>query len=161
MDTTHYYLPRYLETMIWDAFLSPPIGNTTTNCPTTYCLSSNQREAFHQLSFFPTNPPRFKPMKQITTTLAALTKMVQNAARNPSIKAILWSFTSECSVTDAAMAAVTARPTEFPNCDTSLNTPPASDCVSTGNASEMTMFDTVKRTVLTSVAGLKMQPQAL
>lgn len=99
-----------------------------------------------QSSFLPINPPLFNPKKQIRATPAALTKMVQKAARKPSINATLWSLLLECSVTDAAMAAVTANPTELPNCDTSLNTPPANDCVSTGNASEMTMLDTVKRT---------------
>lgn len=92
------------------------------------------------------NPPLLNPKKQITATPAALTKIVQKAARKPSINAILVSLEPECSVTDAAMAAVTARPTEFPNCDTSLKTPPARDCVSTGNASDMMRFDTVKST---------------
>jgi hypothetical protein len=46
----------------------------------------------------------------------------------------------------AAMAAVTARPTEFPNWLTSLKTPPASDWTSGGKASEITRLETVKRT---------------
>lgn len=100
-------------------------------------------------SFFPTNPPLFNPKKQIRTTAAVLANMVQKAARKPSISARVWSWAPECSVTDAAMAAVTARPTEFPICDASLKTPPANDCVSAGKASEMMRFDTVKRTECT------------
>jgi len=50
-------------------------------------------------------------------------------------------------VTEAAIAAVTASPTEFPNCATSLKTPPARDCKSAGNASDITRFEAVKRTV--------------
>lgn len=56
----------------------------------------------------------------------------------------------ECSVTDAEMAPVIARPTELPNWVTSLKTPPASDCRSAGKASEITRFEMVKSTRKTS-----------
>lgn len=51
-------------------------------------------------------------------------------------------------MTDAAIAAVTARPTLFPNWATSLKTPPASDWTSGGKESDMTRLDAVKSTVL-------------
>ena len=83
----------------------------------------------------------------MTTTTIVPANIVQNAARKPFISAISCSWIPECSVTDDAIAAVTAKPTELPNCATTLKTAPASDCVSPGNASDMTRLDTVNRTM--------------
>ena len=62
------------------------------------------------------------------------------------MSATLGSFSRELFVTDAAMAEVMAKPTEFPNCEASLNTPPARDCTSGGKASEITRLETVNST---------------
>lgn len=50
------------------------------------------------------------------------------------------------SLTDAAMAAVAASPTEFPSCEMVLKTPPANACESGGNARQITRLDTVHST---------------
>ncbi|CRK13166.1 hypothetical protein BN1708_002524 [Verticillium longisporum] len=61
------------------------------------------------------------------TTATMPADMVQNAARYPAISRSSRFSIPECSDTDAAMAAVAARPTELPNWATSLKTPPASE----------------------------------
>ncbi|KAI0403554.1 hypothetical protein F4802DRAFT_598948 [Xylaria palmicola] len=83
------------------------------------------------------------PKKPITTTDAAAANTVQNADRYLFIGAAVLSALRKWSVTDDAMAAVTASPTAFPNCATSLKAPLATDWTSCGKASEMTMLDTV------------------
>lgn len=91
-------------------------------------------------------PACLKPTQLITSTIAVLAKIVQNAARNPFIDPGI-ALSDECSVTDDAMTAVTARPTEFPNCATSLTTPPARDWSSMGKASDMRRLEMLNRTI--------------
>lgn len=111
--------------------------------PTVSSLLTKSTPSSHQL-----NTPIFlKPTSVTTSTIPVLPNTVQNAARYPSIRATVSSELAECAVTDAAIAAVTARPTELPNCATTLNTPPARDCVSGGKASEMTRFETLNSTM--------------
>ena len=97
-------------------------------------------------SVFPMMPHFLRPMRLMMSTMAVLAKMVQNAARKPSINAT-FSVAAECSVTEAAMAAVTARPKALPNWATSLKTPPASDCIWAGNASEINKLETLNKTM--------------
>lgn len=93
-------------------------------------------------------PACLKPTELTSSTIAVLAKIVQKAARKPSINTSLLPALVECSLTDAAMVAVIARPTELPNCATALKTLPARDCSSVGKASDMTRLQTLKRTIM-------------
>lgn len=94
-------------------------------------------------------PYFLNPMRLMMSTMAVLAKMAQNAARKPSINAT-FSTASERSVTEAAMAAVTASPKALPNWATALKTPPASDWIWAGNASEISKLETLNRTAIGS-----------
>jgi hypothetical protein len=83
-------------------------------------------------SFFPTVPLFLKPTHATKNTIAIHADIAQKAARYPAMTASAWSCDGECSVTEDAIAAVIARPTELPIWETSWKTPPARDCTSTG-----------------------------
>lgn len=78
---------------------------------------------FSYSDFLPTLPPLRSPKKLIMQTTIIDANISQKAAWYPFSRSLL----AEWSVTDAATAALTAKPTEFPTWETELNTAPARD----------------------------------
>lgn len=74
---------------------------------------------------------------------------VQKAARYPVINASGDSLSGNSDALMTALETTATRliPSDVPNCDTVLNTPPARACISAGKTSVMTMWAMVNKTM--------------
>lgn len=88
-----------------------------------------EREAFFDYSLLrPTFPTFLRPIPPIAQAKITQPKLTQNVTRYPSMSACgeVLEAKSECSVTDDDILAMTARPSEVPNCASVWNTAPPS-----------------------------------